>query len=104
MLKHAISISCCLNLAPLALFCITKPRKTLERDLTHVQNTGTAYFSYSLAIYGYIFQNVETITRRQSQNKTHADKLIGRFYYMLHGFSNKNLRIPTISITQIHFW
>ena len=37
MIKHAISISCCLKLALLALFCITKPRKTLEIDLTHVQ-------------------------------------------------------------------
>ena len=34
MIKLAISISCCLKLALLALFCITKPRKTLERDLT----------------------------------------------------------------------
>ena len=37
-------------------------------------------------------------------NLAHGDKLIGRFYYILHGFSNKNLRLPSISISQIHFW
>ena len=42
MIKHAISISCCLKLALLALFCITKPWKMLEVDLAHVQKTGMA--------------------------------------------------------------
>ena len=42
MLKHAITISCYLKVTLLALFYITKPRKTLEVDLTHVQKTGTA--------------------------------------------------------------
>ena len=42
MLKHAITISCYLKVTLLALFCFTKPRKTLEVDLTHVQKTGTA--------------------------------------------------------------
>ena len=36
-------------------------------------------------------------------NLARGDKLIGRFRYILHGFSNKNLRLPCISITQIHF-
>ena len=38
------------------------------------------------------------------QNLAHGDKLIGRFYYIFHGFSHKNLRFPCISITQIQFW
>ena len=42
MIKHAISISCYLKLALLALFFITKPRKTPEVNLTHVQKTWTA--------------------------------------------------------------
>ena len=56
MIKHAISISCCLELALLALFFITKPRKTLEVNLTHVQKTWTAQLSYSLAIWSYVFK------------------------------------------------
>ena len=32
-----------------------------------------------------------------------AFHIIGRFYCILHGFSNKNLCLPSISITQIHF-
>ena len=90
MNKHAISISCCLKLALLALFCITKPRKTLEVDLTHVKKTGTAWLSYSLAIWSYVFQmsrpfyDVKFII-----NLAHGDQLVGRFYYILHSFSNK---------------
>ena len=30
MPKHTISISCCFEVAVVALFCITKPRKKLE--------------------------------------------------------------------------
>ena len=55
MLKHAITISCYLKVTLLALFCITKPRKTLEVDLTHVQKTGTAQLSYSAAIFQLFF-------------------------------------------------
>ena len=106
MLKHAISISCCLKVALLTLFCITKPRKTLEEDLTHVQKTRTAQLSYSLAIYSYVFKISRPLRDvKFTINLAHGDKLIGRFYYILHGFSNKNLCPPPwISITQIHFW
>ena len=51
-----------------AFFCITKPRKALEVDLTHLQKTGTAQLSYSVAIQGF-FQNFETITQCQIHNK-----------------------------------
>ena len=55
-----------------------------------------------------LFLNFETITLTLTlsnlQNLAHWDKLIGRFYYIFHGFSHKNLRYPCISITQIHFW
>ena len=39
-----------------AFFCITKPRKALEVDLTHLQKTGTAQLSYSMAIQGFFFK------------------------------------------------
>ena len=84
MLKHAISISCCLKVALLTLFCITKPRKTLEEDLTHVQKTGMAQLSYSLAIYSYVFKISRPLRDvKFTINLAHGDKLIGRFYYMV---------------------
>ena len=95
MLKHAISISCCLKVALLTLFCITKPRKTLEEDLTHVQKT--AQLSYSLAIYSYVFKISRPLRDvKFTINLAHGDKLIGRFYYIPHGFSNKNLCPPSL--------
>ena len=98
MLKHAISISCCLKVALLTLFCITKPRKTLEEDLTHVQKTRTAQLSYSLAIYSYVFKISRPLRDvKFTINLAHRDKLIGRFYYILHGFSNKNLCPPPLN-------
>ena len=97
MLKHAISISCCLKVALLTLFCITKPRKTLEEDLTHVQKTGMTQLSYSLAIYSYVFKISRPLRDvKFTINLAHGDKLIGRFYYILHGFSNKNLCPPSL--------
>ena len=99
MLKHAISISCCLKVALLTLFCITKPRKTLEEDLTHVQKTGMTQLSYSLAIYSYVFKISRPLRDvKFTINLAHGDKLIGRFYYILHGFSNKNLCPPLESV------
>ena len=50
MLEHTISISCCLEVAVVAPFCITKPSKELEVDLTPVQKTEKALLNYSLAI------------------------------------------------------
>ena len=103
-LKIAISISCCLKVALLALFCITKPRKTLEAGLTHVQKTGTVKLSYSLASYSYVFKISRPLHDvKLKTNLADGDKLIGRFYYVLHGFSSKNLHLPCISITQIRF-
>ena len=51
--------------------------------------------SYSEAIYSYVFK-ISRLLRdvKFMINLTHGDKLIGRFYYTLHGFSNKNLRLP----------
>ena len=95
MLKHVISISCCLKVALETLFCITKPRKTLEEDLTHVQKT--AQLSYSLAIYSYVFKISRPLRDvKFTINLARGDKLIGRFYYTLHGFSNKNLCPPSL--------
>ena len=37
MLKHTISLSSYLEVAVLALFCITKPRKKLEVDFIDVK-------------------------------------------------------------------
>ena len=97
MLKYAISISCCLKVALLTLFCITKPRKTLEEDLTHVQKT--AQLSYSLAIYSYVFKISRPLRDvKFTINLAHGDKLIGRFYYILHGFLNKNLCPPSLEL------
>ena len=97
MLKHAISISCCLKVALLALFCITKPRKTLEVDLTHLQKTGTAQLSYSSAIYSYVFKISRPLRDvKFTINLAHGDKLIGRFYYILHGFSKTKTNIPLV--------
>ena len=42
MPKLTISISCCFEVAIVALFCITKPRQKLEVDLTHVKETEKA--------------------------------------------------------------
>ena len=60
------------------------------------------------------FWTIENISRKTElflgqQNYTRpllssmAFHIIGRFYCILHGFSNKNLCLPSISITQIHF-
>ena len=101
--QHAISISCCLKVVLLTLFCITKPRKTLEEDLIHVQKTGTAQLSYSLAINSYVFKIPRPLRDvKFTINLAHGDKLIGRFYYILHGFSNKNLCPPPPFLNQYY--
>ena len=59
MFKQTISISCCLDVTIVAflllllllLFLITKPRKKLEVDVTHVNKTKKASFNYFLAIF-----------------------------------------------------
>ena len=56
MLKHTISISCCLEVTDVAfvvvvVFLITKLRKKLEVDLTHVNKTEKTLFSHFMAIY-----------------------------------------------------
>ena len=61
--------------------------------------------SYSLASYSYVFKISRPLHDvKFTMNLTDGDKLIGRFYYVLHGFSSKNLHLPCISITQIRFW
>ena len=102
MLKNAISISCCLKVALLALFCITKPRKTLEVDLiTHLQKTGTAQLSYSSAIYSYVFKISRPLRDvKFTINLAHGDKLIGRFYYILHGFSKKTNILLVLALSK----
>ena len=101
MLKHAISISCCLKVARLALFCITKPQKTLEVDLTHSQKTGTAQSSYSSAIYSYVFKISRPLRDvKFTINLAHEDKLIGRFYYILHGFSKKTNILLVLALSK----
>ena len=58
MFKQTISISCCLDVTIVAfllllllLFLITKPRKKLEVDVTHVNKTKKASLNYFLAIF-----------------------------------------------------
>ena len=50
MLKYIVSISCFLEVAVVALFCITQPSKKLEVALTPVQKSEKALMNYSLAI------------------------------------------------------
>ena len=46
--------------------------------------------SYSLAIYSYVFKMSRPLRDvKFTINLAHGDKLIGRFYYKLHGFSTK---------------
>ena len=66
MLKHTISISCCFEVAVVAFFlflffCFTKSRKKLELDLTQVNKTDKASFSYFLAIYHQYFQRSRSL-------------------------------------------
>ena len=51
ILKHTISISSCVEVAVVALFCLTEPRKKLEVDFSDGQKTEKALLSYFLAIY-----------------------------------------------------
>ena len=57
MFKQTISISCCLDVTIVAflllllLFLITKPRKRLEVDVTHVNKAKKASLNYFLAIF-----------------------------------------------------
>ena len=58
MFKQTISISCCLDVTIVAfllllllLFLITKLRKRLEVDVTHVNKTKKASLNYFLAIF-----------------------------------------------------
>ena len=62
-------------------------------------NTRTKNWNGSVELFlGDLFQNFK-ISRplrdvKFTINLAHGDKLIGRFYYILHGFSNKNLCPP----------
>ena len=77
----------------------------LEVDLAHVQKPGMAWLSYSLGIWSYVFKMSRPLHDiKFIIDLVHGDKLIGKFYYILHGFSNKNLRLPSIRFSQIHFW
>ena len=70
MLKHTVSISSCLEVTVVALFCVSKPRRKLEVDSTHVK-AGKALLSYFLAIYGshlYILRSLWRNVNRQICN------------------------------------
>ena len=101
-LMHAISISCCLKLALLAPFCITKPRKTLEVDLTHVQTTGTAQLSYSLAIYSYVFKMSRPLRNVKSTiNKPCAWRQVNRqILLQITWIFNQNLRLLVSALSK----
>ena len=87
-----------------AFFCITKPRKALEVDLTHLQKNWNGLVELFRGDLGFFFKISRPLRNvKFTINLARGDKLIGRFHYILHGFSNKNLRLPCISITQIHF-
>ena len=97
MLKHTISISSCLEVAVLALVCITKPRKKLEVDFTDVKKKNLKGFvELILGDMWLTFLNFEV-------NLAHGENSICRFYCIVHGCSNKNLRFPCVNITQIYF-
>ena len=52
MLKHTISIPCCLEVAVVVFsFRITKPRKELKVDSKNVNKTEKAFLGNLLAIY-----------------------------------------------------
>ena len=57
MFKQTISIFCCLDVTIVAflllllLFLITKPRKKLEVDVTHINKTKKTSLNYFLAIF-----------------------------------------------------
>ena len=90
MLKHTISISCCFEVAVVAfffvlVFCHAKPRKKLELDLTQVNKTDKASFSYFLAIYHQYFQRSRSLCDVSFTKPLF--KFIARCYYIFHGFS-----------------
>ena len=59
MLKHTISISSCLEVAVLALFCITKPRKKLEVDFIIVKKNLKGFVELILGDLWLTFLNFE---------------------------------------------
>ena len=64
MLKHTISISCCLKVAVVALFCITKPRKKARSRLNlRIKKSGKAFTELFLSDLWLIFLNFKTIKR-----------------------------------------
>ena len=96
MLKHTISISSCLEVAVLALFCITKPRKKLEVDFTDVKKKLKRLVKLILGDMWLTFLNFE-------ENLAHGENSSCRFYCIVHGCSNKKLRFPSVNITKIYF-
>ena len=96
MLKHTISLSSCLEVAALALFCTTKPRKKLEVDFIDVKKNLKGFVELILGDLWQTFLNFEV-------NLAHGENSIYRFYCIVHGCSNKNLRFPCVNITQIYF-
>ena len=72
--------------------------------LPQVSSSSALLYYQASTIYSYVFKMSRPLHDiKFTINLAHGDKSIGRYYYMLHGFSNKNLRLPSISITQIHF-
>lgn len=98
MLKHTISISSCLEVAVLALFCITKPRKKLEVDFTDVKKKNLKGFvELILGDMWLTFLNFEV-------NLAHGENSSCRSHRIVHGCSNKKSRLPCVNITKIYFW
>ena len=60
MLKHIISICCCLKVAFVALFCITKPKKKARSRLNTLKKW-KSFIEFFSAIFKVISLNFETI-------------------------------------------
>ena len=78
--------SCC-GVFFVLFFWYTKPRKKLELDLTQVNKTDKASFSYFLAIYHQYFQRSRSLCDVSFTKPLCMFKFIARFYYIFHGFS-----------------
>ena len=93
--------SCC-GVFFVLFFCYTKPRKKLELDLTQVNKTDKASFSYFLAIYYQYFQRSRSLcdvsfTKPLCMEKSSSSSLDFTTYFTV-------FHHPYINIAYSYFW
>ena len=93
--------SCC-GVFFVLFFCYTKPRKKLELDLTQVNKTDKASFSYFLAIYHQYFQRSRSLcdvsfTKPLCMEKSSSSSLDFTTYFTV-------FHHPYINIAYSYFW